>query len=249
MGRKRTRQTETDDSDSDVETIVVDKRQGYSLRPRKAQLFTEDLIDEEETEYVSDFEDELNNRGRKVKTVSYGNKHSEEEEEITEVTDSIDYDELITAGIVVNEHHVDYEKVIEKTEIKVHKRKTEDSSPESSPKRRGRKRKWQTEKEKAIREEGGNGEFCHFLDTQDSIAENIPNLGISSSVDSGENSLEPSELVASILDEHSDQKDTDTNAQFDSETNDNNTAIENDTQVPIFIFFAIIFIILCSKLI
>lgn len=210
MGRKRSRKADSDDSDgdSDFETIVVDTNQRYGLRPRKAQLFTEDLIDEEEAEYTSDFEDELNDRGkRSLKTVSYSCNNSSEEQEVAAQTDSVDYDEVIVAGIVVNENHIDFEKVIEKTEIQIHKRNVErtPSPSENTPKKRSRKPKWTTEKATA-----GNGEFCHFLDTRDSIAEDIPNFAIGESLDS----IEPSELVASVLDtEYSEQGNAETDAK------------------------------------
>lgn len=182
MPRKRTRKHESDDSDcdSELETIVVDRSQRYGLRPRKAQLFSEeDLVDDDENEFLSDFEDEL--QGRNVKAVCYtsGNVEDTAEEATTEV-DSVDYDELITPGVVVNENHIDYEKVIEKTEIQVLRRSKPESPPpgeQSGKKRRGRKPRWLIEKEKADAEAQENG-FCHFLDTGGNIAEDLPSLAL-----------------------------------------------------------------------
>lgn len=182
MPRKRSRKNESDDSDcdSELETIVVDRSQRYGLRPRKAQLFSEeDLLDDDENEFLSDFEDEL--QGRNVKAVCYtsGNVEDDVEEATTEV-DSVDYDELITPGVVINENQIDYEKVIEKTEIQVLRRSKPETPPpgeQSGKKRRGRKPRWLIEKEKADAEAQENG-FCHFLDTGGNIAEDLPSLAL-----------------------------------------------------------------------
>lgn len=234
MGRKRARKAESDDSDcdSDLETIVVDTSQRYGLRPRKAQLFTEDLIDEEDAEYTSDFEDELNDRGRNLRTVAYA--ANSEEQEIVE-TDSVDYDEVIAAGVVINENQIDFEQVIEKTEIQIHKRNVASVPSETTPKKRSRKQKILMEKQKAGTMNDGNGEFCHFLDTRDSIAEDIPNLAIGETFDS----VEPSELVASILETEPENTEEDKHSTYEADVNsiiaesDSNAAREKTSELTV----------------
>lgn len=162
MGRKRGRRRasidyESGDSDADLETIVVDKKD-YSLRPRsnRASLFTQDLIEDEENEHQSDFEDELGSETL-VTTV----RHEANQERC------VDYEDGASDG----KNLIDFESFIDKTEIQVHKRKIQEIVPsdvdEEKPKRRGRKSKWM--------EEGndGNAAFYHFLDTRDTNVEDM----------------------------------------------------------------------------
>lgn len=206
MGRKRTRkvQVQSEDSDSDFEdTIVIERNQKYGLRPRRSlPVFTEDLVDEDEADLQSDFEDEM----KITKTVCYTSSKKQktkpepkleyEEPSVAEI-DSVDYDELITPGIVVNEKDIDYEKIIEKSEIQIVRRNWSESPPspmEQPKRRRGRKPKSQVEKEEAE----PNG-FSHFLDTEDKIAEDIPLLATGGSLErSEETELNTQETQAEV---------------------------------------------------
>lgn len=174
MGRKRNRRRSSDESgesDTDLETIVVSKKD-YSLRPRnnKAPLFTQDLIDEEENQYQSDFEDEIGGETTLITTV----RHEANQEPPSHLYKSkeqcVDYDDAISASGVGDSNLVDFESFIDKTEIQVHKRKIQEmpsEGPEEKPKRRGRKAKWMEEVS------DGNTEFFHFLDTRESNVEDL----------------------------------------------------------------------------
>lgn len=196
MGRKRGRRRasidyESGDSDAELETIVVDKKD-YSLRPRsnKASLFTQDLIedDEQENQYQSDFEDELGSETL-VTTV----RHEANQERCVDYEDG-------ASGAGDGNNLIDFESFIDKTEIQVHKRKVQEMVPsegdEEKPKRRGRKSKWM--------EEGndGNAAFYHFLDTRDRNVEDMieiaPCLDYMNENDEQEIAIEGSEQQESV---------------------------------------------------
>lgn len=193
MGRKRSRKRSSDESaesESDLETIVVDKK-NYGLRPRnnKTTLFTPDLIDEDEDECQSDFEDELGSETL-ITTVRHEANQEPPSHFYRKNEECVDYDDAIGASAIGDSNLIDFESFIDKTEIQVHKRKVQEDHTEETtekPKRRGRKSKWMEEVS------GGNTEFFHFLDTRDSKVEDL--VDITPSLDYI-NQTEQQELIA-----------------------------------------------------
>lgn len=171
-GRKRSRRRSSDesaDTDSDIETIIVDKK-NYGLRPRRSQLLTKDLSDEEENQYESDFEDELTG-DTLITTVRHEATEQPPSHLLgtgTREDECVDYDDAISASEIGDKNQIDFESFIEKTEIQVHKRKQE-PPPEREEKRkkRGRRPKWVENANDC------NNEFFHFLDTRDSNVEDL----------------------------------------------------------------------------
>jgi hypothetical protein len=139
MVRKRTRKYESDDNDSDSDLdLSLDcssqpAAKKYSLRERKrAPLFTTDFdyysLDDEDGEVRKqssedeDFEIEAD--------VSSTRTYFEPETDSQHPGGLIDFEDIIRADIVVNKHKIDYDNIIQKTEIKL-----------TQPKKRGRKPK------------------------------------------------------------------------------------------------------------
>lgn len=175
MGRKRRRQSSDEsfdsDSDSEIETIVVNRSQKYGLRPRKTQMFPQDITDDE-NQAQSDFEDELEG-GTLITTVRH-EANQEPPSRLYKISeDCIGYSGGCGVG---DENLIDFESFIDRTEIQVHKRKVQDPLPrenvERPIKRRGRKPKWMLEQEQS----DGMSEFFHFLDTRDSKVEDFMNM-------------------------------------------------------------------------
>lgn len=176
MGRKRRRQSSDEspdsDSDSELETIVVNRTQKYGLRPRKTPMFSQDLTDDEENQVQSDFEDELEG-GTLITTVRHEANQEPPSRLYKTSEDCVDYSDGCGVG---DENLIDFESFIDRTEIQVHKRKVQDPSPRESiekpMKRRGRKPRWMLEQEQS----DGMSEFFHFLDTRDSKVEDFMNM-------------------------------------------------------------------------
>ncbi|XP_044269542.1 uncharacterized protein LOC123014468 [Tribolium madens] len=141
MVRKRSRKSESsedNDSDSDVEFNVEERSQPapkkYSLRERKkAPSLTADFdyygLDEEEAETRSSDED--------FKMEPDGETASEPDVDPANSEGLIDFEDIIRADIVVNKNKIDYDNLIQKSEIRL-----------TQPKRRGRKPKNSPEEKK-----------------------------------------------------------------------------------------------------
>lgn len=194
MGRKRNRRILSDDSadsdSDDVDTIIVDSTQKYGLRPRKAPLFVDGLVDEDdENQFQSDFEDELG-CDTVITTVRCDTNQG------GSLQGPVDYDEVIASDVVGNKDEIDFENVIEKTEIQVLKRKVSDAAPVATTKRRARKAKCQQEPVES------ETEFCHFLDTRDSKVEEF--FGIPDTLEcttENQNSFSQTEQVTAATDD------------------------------------------------
>lgn len=153
MVRKRSRKYDSDNSDSDVDWDPAVATRGpaakkYSLRERKggAQSFCEfdylGLDEEEEapkspklTSEDEDFEVEADIEPMRQ---FYEPSEPEEAEEAQCSEGLIDFEDIIRADIVVNKNKIDYDNIIQKTEIKLTQAPPAESQP---PKRRGRKPK------------------------------------------------------------------------------------------------------------
>lgn len=149
MVRKRTRKYDSDNSDSDVDWDPAVASRGpaakkYSLRERKgAQSFCEfdylGLDEEEEARKISsedeDFEVEADVEPMRQ---FYEQSEPEEPEEAQCSEGLIDFEDIIRADIVVNKNKIDYDNIIQKTEIKLTQAPPVEAQP---PKRRGRKPK------------------------------------------------------------------------------------------------------------
>ncbi|KAJ8928092.1 hypothetical protein NQ314_019372 [Rhamnusium bicolor] len=143
MVRKRSRKHyDSDENDSDSDFSLDDPPyepgpKKYSLRQRKRPLFTEDFDYDEDGEEVvppkasSDDEDfevekelELNEAPdtEYVDKTAYMNHYEPdaEDDDMPEDADGlIDFEDMIRADIVVNKNRIDYDNIIQKTEIKV----------------------------------------------------------------------------------------------------------------------------------
>ncbi|RZC39537.1 hypothetical protein BDFB_013394 [Asbolus verrucosus] len=143
MVRKRSRKYESDDNDSDSDLdFTLDQGQApapkkYSLRERKrAPLFTTDFdyygLDDDEGEpkkHSSDDED-----FEVEADVETTRSYYEPESGPQNSEGLIDFEDIIRADIVVNKNKIDYDNLIQKSEIKL-----------TQPKRRGRKPKNQVQ--------------------------------------------------------------------------------------------------------
>ncbi|KAJ8974376.1 hypothetical protein NQ317_001528 [Molorchus minor] len=142
MVRKRSRTSrkyyESEDNDSDSDFELDDLPTGptqkkYSLRQRKRPLFTEDFDYDDDGEEIeppkppSDDEDfEVENElavdeapdSEYIDRTTYINHYEPEADEIPE-EGLIDFEDMIRADIVVNKNRIDYDNIIQKTEIKV----------------------------------------------------------------------------------------------------------------------------------
>lgn len=174
MGRKRIRRRSSDesaDSDSDLEAIVVDRTEKYGLRPRKDQFFPRDLIDDDENQYQSDFEDELESDTLITTTRCQATHEMPSQFYKIKEEEGTDCESVTAPG---DENLLDFESFIDKTEIQVRKRKASDPDPSPSYdklKRRGRKPKWMLASEHGQNEY--SNEFHHFLDTKESKVEDL----------------------------------------------------------------------------
>lgn len=167
MVRKRTRTSrkhyESDDNDSDSDFALEDARsqpapKKYSLRQRKKALFIDDYDYEDDDEILpipptkapSDDEDFEVERELAVETAApntdytvkstYANHYEDPAEDPNGL---IDFEDMIRADIVVNKNRIDYDNMIDKTEITI---KPNDEPAPARPKR-GRKPKKRPENE------------------------------------------------------------------------------------------------------
>ncbi|EFA00719.1 hypothetical protein TcasGA2_TC003600 [Tribolium castaneum] len=165
MVRKRSRRCDSDDndSDSDVEFDVQQRSQPapkkYSLRERKkAPSLTADFdyygLDEEETgargaSTDEDFE------------VTPETNVSEPDIDPANSEGLIDFEDIIRADIVVNRNKIDYDNLIQKSEIRL-----------TQPKRRGRKPKNSVEEKKEL-DESNLETLSHLETTDNAVGEKI----------------------------------------------------------------------------
>lgn len=142
MVRKRSRTArkyydDENDSDSDfeLEDLPAEPAQKkYSLRQRKRRLFTEFEFDDdgeeiEPTRGPSDDDDfevekelDLNEAPgtEYIDKETYINHYEPENEDLPEDANGlIDFEDMIRADIVVNKNRIDYDNIIQKTEIKI----------------------------------------------------------------------------------------------------------------------------------
>ncbi|XP_018579437.1 uncharacterized protein LOC108917367 [Anoplophora glabripennis] len=137
--RSRTARKYYDENDSDSDFTLEDPPsepapKKYSLRQRKRRLFTEFEFDDdgdeiEPTKVPSDDDDfqvekelELDEAPgtEYIDKETYINHYEPENEDIPEDADGlIDFEDMIRADIVVNKNRIDYDNIIQKTEIKV----------------------------------------------------------------------------------------------------------------------------------
>lgn len=142
MVRKRSRTARKyyeDENDSDSDFALEDlpsepAQKKYSLRQRKRRLFTEFEFDDdgdeiEPTRVPSDDDDfevekelELDEAPdtEYIDKETYINHYEPENEDLPKDADGlIDFEDMIRADIVVNKNRIDYDNIIQKTEIKV----------------------------------------------------------------------------------------------------------------------------------
>lgn len=165
MVRKRTRTSrkhyDSDDNDSDSDFALEDPRsqpapKKYSLRQRKKALFIDDYDYEDDDEILpipptkgpsddEDFEVEKEltlDEGPNTHT-SFSNHYEDPTEDPNGL---IDFEDMIRADIVVNKNRIDYDNMIDKTEIKI-QAITEAPAPVPVRSKRGRKPKKRPENE------------------------------------------------------------------------------------------------------
>lgn len=168
MVRKRSRTSrkyyESDDNDSDSDFSLEDPRsqpapKKYSLRQRKKALFIDDYDYEDDDEILpipptkahSDDEDFEVERelavgevvapdGEYVVNSTYANNYEDPAEDPNGL---IDFEDMIRADIVVNKNRIDYDNMIDKTEITIKPNDT----PAPVRSKRGRKPKKRPENE------------------------------------------------------------------------------------------------------
>lgn len=159
MVRKRSRTSrknyESDDNDSDSDFSLEDPRsqpapKKYSLRQRKKALFIDDYDYEDDDEILpipptqahSDDEDfEVENELELDEGANSDYIDNNQYEDPTEDPNGlIDFEDMIRADIVVNKNRIDYDNMIDKTEIKIQPNK-EPPPPTPFRTKRGRKPK------------------------------------------------------------------------------------------------------------
>lgn len=166
MVRKRSRKHyESDDNDSDSDFSLEDPRsqpapKKYSLRQRKKALFIDDYDYEDDDEILpipptkatSDDEDfevereiapDIAAGGEYVADSAYDNQYDDPSDNPNGL---IDFEDMIRADIVVNKNRIDYDNMINKTEITI---KPNNEEPTTVPvkSKRGRKPKKKPENE------------------------------------------------------------------------------------------------------
>lgn len=163
MVRKRSRTSrkhyDSDDNDSDSDFALEDPRsqpapKKYSLRQRKKALFIDDYDYEDDDEILpippttvhSDDEDFDVEREVCAPESEYDASLAYTNEDPSEDPNGlIDFEDMIRADIVVNKNRIDYDNMIDKTEITIQPNKSQSVPPVKS--KRGRKPKKRPETE------------------------------------------------------------------------------------------------------